>query len=282
LTSGLVVVGDSQGKLYAVNAQQGQLLWHLNLSSPVTGHPIAVHDDVVVQTTANNLYRINAKGEKVWSFSSQQGGLSLYLSSSPMFHDGKIYALLSNGDAVAMDAKTGDLLWRKQLLLDTDAAMLSQLKAPLAAPLWLSHMSFDGRVLQDVVLFSFYHGKVFALSVDDGQNMLAQDLSLKSPPVLFKDTLYFVDTAGVLQAVNTSNGQQLWKKSLSNHEWVGPVIWHDALWLASEKGLVLKVSLKGALLAMLDTKGNIERAPLVTPEGLLIHNTWGGLYLVHE
>ncbi|MDQ6994397.1 MAG: PQQ-binding-like beta-propeller repeat protein [Mariprofundaceae bacterium] len=282
LASGLVVLGDSQGKLYAVNAQQGKVVWQLALSSSMTGSPIAVDDDVVVQTTGNNLYRINQQGEKVWSFSSQQGGLSLYLSSSPMLHDGKIYALLSNGDAVAMDAKTGDLLWRKQLLLDTDASMLSQLKAPLTTPLWLSHVSFDGRVLHDVVLFSFYHGKIFALSVDDGQTMLAQDISLKSSPVLWNDILYMVDTDGVLQALNSHDGQQQWKKALPHHEWVGPVVWHDALWLASEKGLVLKVSLTGELLAVLDIQGNIERAPLITSDGLLIHNTLGGLYLIHE
>ncbi|MDQ6990437.1 MAG: PQQ-binding-like beta-propeller repeat protein [Mariprofundaceae bacterium] len=282
LASGLVVLGDSQGKLYAVNAQQGKVVWQLALASFITGSPIAVDDDVVVQTTGNNLYRINQHGEKVWSFSSQQGGLSLYLSSSPMLHDGKIYALLSNGDAVAMDAKTGDLLWRKQLLLDADATMLSQLKAPLTTPLWLSHVSFDGRVLHDVVLFSFYHGKTFALSVDDGQTMLAQNISLKSSPVLWNDILYMVDTDGVLQALNINDGQQQWKQRSSHHEWVGPVVWHDALWLASEKGLVLKVSFTGELLALLDIQGNIERAPLITSDGLLIHNTLGGLYLIHE
>ncbi|MDQ6952277.1 MAG: PQQ-like beta-propeller repeat protein [Mariprofundaceae bacterium] len=281
LASGLVVVGDSQGRLYGVDAEQGQVLWHVDLSSSVTGIPLAVGDDVVVQTTGNNLYRINAKGEKVWSFASQQGGLGLYISSSPMFHDGKLYALLGNGDAVAMDAQTGDLIWRKQLLLDTDAAMLSELKAPQAIPLWLSKVSFDGRVLQDVVLFSFYQGKTFVLNQSNGNTMLSQDRSLKSSPVLLNDTLYSVDTQGVLQAINRNTGQQQWEKTLAIQEWMGPVIWHHALWLVGQNGKLLKVSLKGDILASLDMGGSVERLPVVTNHGLLLHNTLGGLYLIH-
>jgi len=282
LSSGLVVLGDSQGRLYGVDAKQGQIIWHVNLSSSVTGVPVAVGQDVVVQTTDNNLYRINAKGEKIWSFASQQGGLSLYISSSPMLHQGVLYALLSNGDAVAINAKTGDLIWRKQLLLDTNAAMLNHLKAPKATPLWLSNISFDGRVLQDVVLFSFYQGKTFVLNRADGSTMLSQNLSLKSSPVLLDGILYSVDTTGVLRAMKQSDGQEMWKKTLSDHEWMGPVIWHHVLWLSSDHGKLLKVSLSGELLAVLNMGGSVERLPLATSKGLLLHNTLGGLYLVHE
>jgi len=281
LASGLVVLGDSQGRLYGVDAEQGQVLWHVDLSSSVTGIPLAVGEDVVVQTTDNNLYRINAKGKKVWSFASQQAGLGLYISSSPMLHDGKLYALLGNGDAIAMDAQTGDLIWRKQLLLDTDAAMLSELKAPQARPLWLSKISFDGRVLHDVVLFSFYQGKIFVLHQNNGNTMLSQNLSLKSPPVLLNNSLYFVDTKGLLQAINRNTGQQRWKKTLSIQEWMGPIVWHRTLWLVGQDGKLLKVSLKGNILASLDMGGSVERLPVVTDHGLLLHNTLGGLYLIH-
>jgi len=282
LSSGLVVLGDSQAKLYGIDAQQGQVMWKLSLSSSVTSMPLAVDDDVVVQTTDNNIYRINAQGEKVWSFASQQGGLGLYITSSPMLHDGNIYALLSNGDAIAMNAQTGDLLWRKQLLLDTDAVMLSKLKKPQATPLWLSSISFDGRVLQDVVLFSFYQGKIFLLNRQDGSTVLSQDLSLKSSPILLHDTLYSVDTQGVLQAMNRNTGQQQWKKTLSVENWMGPIVWHDALWVLSMHGELFKVSLQGDVLASLDIGGSTERSPVMTQYGLLIHNTLGGLYLVHE
>jgi len=282
LPSGLVILGDSEGKLYGVNPQKGQILWKTSLSSSMTAMPIAVGNDVVVQTTDNSLYRINAKGEKVWSFASQQGGLSLYVTSSPMLHDGQLYALLSNGDAVAMDAETGDLVWRKQLLLDTDAAMLNKLKAPQATPLWLPSISFDGRVLQDVVLFSFYQGKLFVLSRKDGSTLLSQNTSLRTSPVALKDSLYSVDTQGILRAMNLHTGQQRWEKTLTTDDWLGPVLWHDALWLLSEHGKLLKISLQGDVLASFDMGGNAERLPVVTENGLLLHNALGGLYLIHE
>jgi len=282
LSSGLVVLGDSQGNLYGVNAQSGHIAWHTSLSSSVTGTPVTVGDDVVVQTTDNNLYRINAKGKKIWSFASQQGGLGLYLSSSPMIHAGILYALLSNGDAIAMNAETGDLIWRKQLLLDTDAAMLSELKAPQATPLWLSKVSFDGRVLQDVVMVSFYQGKSYLLNPSDGSTMLSLDLSLKSSPIVMNDTLYSVNTQGVLQAMNINSGQQLWQQKLAVEDWKGPVVWHQALWLVSEHGKLLKVSLQGKILDSLQLHGSLERLPTMTAQGLLLHDTRGGLYFIHD
>lgn len=282
LTSGLVVLGDSQGKLYGVDAQHGQLLWTFTLSSSLTGTPLPVDDDVIVQTTDNNIYRINAKGKKVWSFASQQGGLGLYVTSSPMLHDGKLYALLSNGDAIGMDAQTGDLMWRKQLLLDTDAAVLSKLKAPQATPVWLPKVSFDGRLLQDVVLFSFYQGKIFLLNRDNGQTLWSQDLSLKSSPVVFNQVLYSVDTQGVLRAMQQYTAQQLWQRDLESQEWLGPVIWQHSLWLVSVNGDIVQLSLKGNVLAQLDIGGHVERLPVATENGLLVRNTLGGLYLIHE
>jgi len=282
LASGLVVLGDTEGTLYGVDAQKGEVIWQFSLSSPVTGVPLAVGDDVVVQTTDNNLYRIDAKGKKVWSFTSQQGGLSLYLSASPMLHGDHLYALLSNGDAVALDASNGDLTWRKQLLLDTDAALLSELRAPQATPIWLPEWSINGQAMQDVVLFSFYQGDVMALAREDGRTIWTSALPLKSAPLMDAHRLYIADGEGTLKAMSRVSGDPLWSIQLSHGELMGPVKWHDALWLSDNQGQLFRVSMEGKLLGKLALNGSFERLPIVTSQGLLLHHSLGGLYLVHE
>jgi len=282
LASGLVILGDTQGVLYAIDAQVGKIVWKFILSSPVTGIPLAVGADVVVQTTDNTLYRINHQGEKVWSFTSQQGGLSLYLSASPMLHDGHLYALLSNGDAISLDAANGDLVWRKQLLLDTDAALLSELRAPQASPVWLSEFNFEGRHMHDVVLFSFYQGDLFVVDRGDGSVLLTHKRSLKSAPLVDADRLYLAGSDGRFQAIDRLSGDVVWKIKLSDHELIGPVKWHDAFWLLDDAGHVFRVNSEGHAVASLTLHGAFERLPVVTSQGLLLRHSLGGLYLVHE
>ncbi|MDX8397295.1 MAG: PQQ-binding-like beta-propeller repeat protein [Mariprofundaceae bacterium] len=281
LASGLVVLGDTGGILYGIDPVKGKLAWQFALSSPVTGVPLSVGDDVVVQTTDNRIYRINNQGEKRWSFAGQPGGLGLYLNASPLLHDNQLFALLTNGDAVALHADGGDLIWRKQLLLDTNAAHLSELKAPQARPTWVESLSLDGNSAKDVVLFSFYQGEIFALSRESGSLLLNHTLSLKSAPVVDKDVIYFASTQGVLQAIERRSGVVLWQQKLSKGELVGPVLWKNSLWLLDNEGGVFRLSRKGHIQAELHITGGFDRLPVVTERGLLVHSSLGGLYLVH-
>lgn len=281
LPSGLVVLSDTNAQLYAIDAQLGKIAWQFTLSSPVTGTPIIIDQDVLVQCTDNRIYRIDGHGEKVWSFSGQAGGLGLYLNTSPLLHNNRIYALLTTGDAVALDAQAGDLIWRKQLLLNTDAAHLADLKAPQAMPVWMPELTWAGNVAKDLVLFSFYQGEMFALSADDGSTLLSDEISLKSAPLVDADRLYIADSHGLFQAVERNTGTVLWQKKLSNAELVGPVMWHDSLWLADSQGDVFRLDQTGHLQASTELPGSIDRSPVVTQNGVLVHTSFGGLYLLH-
>lgn len=280
LTSGLAVLSDTNAQLYAIDPLLGKVVWRLRLSSPVTGIPVQVEQDVLVQCTDNRIYRIDGHGKKVWSFSAQAGGLGLYLNASPLLHDGRIYALLSSGDAVALDASTGDLIWRKQLLLNTDAAHLADLKAPQATPVWMDELTLDGNTAKDLVLFSFYQGDIFALNREDGSTLLTQTLSFKSAPLVHAERLYAADSHGKFQAIERATGVVLWEEKLSNGELVGPVMWQGSLWLADSQGSVFRVDREGHVQASIELPGAIDRSPVVTPHGILLHTSLGGLYLV--
>jgi len=280
LSSGLVVLADTGAILYGIDAMQGRIVWRFSLSSPLTGVPVAVGDDVLVQTSDNRIYRINAKGEKVWSFADQPGGLGLYLNASPLAYKGRVYALLSTGDAVSLHADTGDLEWRKQLLLDNNAAYLDDLKSPQAQPVWLPELNLNGNTARDVVLFSFYQGEVFALSRRDGSTSLRHSVSLKSAPLSHDGVLYIADTHGVLQAINRRSGTILWQQQLSNGELLGPVLWHGSLWLSNNQGNIFKVGLDGQLQAQFSLPGQFDRVPLLSSAGVVVHSSFGGLYLL--
>ncbi|MDX8391319.1 MAG: PQQ-binding-like beta-propeller repeat protein [Mariprofundaceae bacterium] len=270
MSAGLVVLGDVRGVLYGIDPQQGRILWHLALSSVMLGHPVRVGDDMLVQTGDNSVYRISAKGEKIWSFSGAQSGLGLHLNPSPLVDGDAVYAMLSNGDAVALRSDSGDLIWRRQLLLDNDAVVLGELKSPLADPM----------LVGDVLIVSLYQGSVVALSAHGGQQLWQRNISLKSAPLLHQGRLFAVTADAAVMALDPASGATLWTRKPNAGELIGSVLWQQRVFAADDRGNVFAFGLDGKTKASINLPGRFDRAPVATSVGVLLRNNLGGLYLV--
>lgn len=280
LAGGLVVVGDVGGMLYGIDPVQGHIRWEYQLSSALVGRPIAVGDDLLLQTQDNRIYRMNAEGEKLWSYAGVGGGLGHYLSASPLLVENVVYVIFSNGDAVAVKAENGDLVWRRQLLLDADAAVLGELKAPIADPVRIDALSMGMQQIESALLISFYQGEMMFLSRVDGSQLLAQPISVKSAPLVAGGTLFIAAADGTLQAINMEEGVVRWTKQLSDGELTGPVLDGGQLWLAGDRGNVFRVSADGRSVSSINLAGRIDRLPVVTAQGVLVRTDRGALYML--
>jgi len=275
LNNGLVVLGDTAGRLYAVDAEQGEIVWQKQLSASFTSAPIAVDGGFLVQTTDNRLYRFTQEGEKLWSFSGQGSVLSMYLNASPLVLDERVFVLLSNGDAVALKLSDGDLLWKRQLLLSNGSAVLSDLKVPLAQPVYLPRVQISGETSRETLLVPLFQGEMIGLSAVDGVQQFSLAISLKSSPAAVDSILFAADSQGVLHAYDIESGGRLWSKTISSGELLGPVVWQGSLWLADNKGKIFMVGLNGEVVSSMQMQGNISRLPMVTEAGLLVRTDRG-------
>jgi len=280
LKSGLAVLGDSGGMLYGIDPETGHIVWDFEMTGALTGVPVAFDDDVLVQTLDNRVYRISEKGEKRWSFSAPTTGLGMYQTPSPLVQNNHVYVLFNNGDAVALKVENGDLIWRKQLLLNNDAAVLSEIQAPQADPVALPQLTMGSNQAKDLILFSFYQGEMIAVSAQDGSRLFSQNVSIKSTPLVQGGMLFLADDQGNLDAYHIDSGQRNWTVSLSKHELVGPVLYHHALWLGDSAGHVFRVSMQGEIMGSDTLPGEINRTPVVTSQGVLVRSNRGALYLM--
>jgi len=280
LSNGTVVVGDVGGLLYGIDPVEGSILWRHQLSSPFFSQPVLLQDGFLVQTSDNRIYRFSMDGEKQWSYAGSGGGLGIYLTASPLVVDATLYAVLTNGDAVALKVDTGDLLWRRQLLLSTDAPVLSELRAPLAAPVMLKQGYIGIERFKAAILVGFYQGDLLILSARDGRQLFAKEISIKSTPLVDHGNLYIATASGEFASIDLATGATRWKQKLTDGELLGPVLWKDSLWLADDRGFVLRVGRDGEKLGRIAFGGRIERAPTVTPAGILVRSGLGVLTLV--
>ena len=280
LPNHLVVLGDISGMLYGIDPVHGKIQWQTQLTAGLTGTPVVIGDDFVVQTTDNRVYRFSASGEKQWSFSGQNNTLGMYLNASPLVRGSHIYVLLNNGDAIALKANNGDLLWKNQLLLSSESASLSDIKTPLSAPVFLPQLHLDGEVNKDVLLAPLFQGDLQVISASDGSLLLNLPISLRSSPVLVDKVLYMADSTGYVHAYDIEKGDRLWSKKISAKGLLGPVFWQDTLWVANNQGTIYQLDLQGNVKAQTILSGYISRPPLLTPNGLLLRTERGEMVMV--
>jgi len=280
LSNGTVVVGDVGGVLYGIDPVKGSILWRYQLSSPYLSQPVLLQDGFLIQTSDNRIYRFSTDGEKQWSYAAHGGGLSIYLTASPLLVDTTLYAVFTNGDAVALKVDSGDLLWRRQLLLNTDAAVLSELRAPIADPVMLKQGHIGIEKVEDAILIGFYQGDLLILSASDGRQLFSKAVSIKSAPLIDNNHLYIATASGELESIDLATGATQWKQKLSSGELLGPVIWQDSLWLADDRGALLRLSRDGQKRGEIAFDGRIEHMPTVTSAGVLVRTGLGVLTLI--
>jgi len=280
LPGGLAVLGDSGGYLYGIRPESGELVWSFNLSGPLTSVPVVIGDDVLVQTLDNRIYRVSADGKKQWSFTASAGGLGLYLTPSPLVQGDKVFTVFNNGDAFALSAATGDVLWRKQILLSSDAAVLSEIKAPLADPLMLKSIAWGNDSATNAVMFSFYQGNIVMLDANDGRLLFSRELSLRSTPFVDGNIMIVADAQGRVQALDVDSGKLAWELILSKGELVGPAYFADAYWFGDNHGLVYRVDRAGKLTGTWQAGGEITHSPVASAGGVLVRTNLGALYVL--
>ncbi|MDQ6951085.1 MAG: PQQ-binding-like beta-propeller repeat protein [Mariprofundales bacterium] len=281
LANGLVVVGDIVGDLYGIDPDAGVIRWRMRLSSYLLGRPVAIGKDLLVQTMDNRIYRISAAGKKQWSFDGYAAGISMHASPSPLVTGGRVLVVLLSGDVVALDGKSGDLLWRKQLLLSARATVLSELKTPIADPLLVKDLHYGVDHIVPALLVSLYQGELHLLQAVSGEKRGVRKLSLRASPLLDGGTLFLAAADGSLRAIDIRHGETLWKRSLGSHELTGIVMLQHQLWVTDAQGVVYHISRDGQHQQQIALPGEINRAPVVTPLGVVVRTSLGGIYLIN-
>jgi len=283
LANGIVVVGDITGNLYGIDPDQGTITWQLHLSTLLLGRPIALADDFLIQTMDNRLYRISSKGKKVWSFDGYPGGISMHAATSPLVdvRNNRVLAVLSTGDLIALNANSGDLLWRKQLLLNANAAVLSEMKAPVAGLIQIDDLHYGIDHLKSALLVPLYQDNIRLLDGNSGEARATRAISLRATPLQFGHTLILADSSGTVRAIDSQSGDTQWKIKISDFELTGIVLWHKQLWIGDSDGHLFRMRTSGEVLGDIAVAGTINRAPISTPAGVVIRSSRGGIYLVH-
>ncbi|NPV56807.1 MAG: PQQ-binding-like beta-propeller repeat protein, partial [Anaerolineae bacterium] len=92
---GKVYIGDLSNKFYALDLQDGSLIWSVTLSAPNIGSAAILEDGLAVATEDGTVVALTTNGDKVWTRSI----------------DGELYGSLVNyGEYLLVPATRGEVL----------------------------------------------------------------------------------------------------------------------------------------------------------------------------
>lgn len=255
---GRLFVGSGDGCLYAVKADDGQLLWKVQTGGAVHSSPAVSDNTVFFASRDGSFYALSAQdGKEKWRFATEgerwfeAKGLHFnspknqtipdlwdFYLSSPLVADGRFYCGSGDGHVYALDVRTGALNWKFKT---GDVVHASPALA------------------EGVLYIGSWDTFLYALDAATGKELWrfqtaspdSNHTGIQSSALVYEGRVYFGSRDGFFYALDARTGQLIWK-----HD-------HKGTWVNASPALVDGMVVYGSsipsLLTALDARTGEER-----------------------
>ena len=133
---GVIYASTGFGYLYAFSANSGEMLWELNMRIPSRSSPIVFEDLVFVMTHDNQLYAVNKdQGEVMWTHRGILEPATIFMSTSVAIDSGLVFVPYSSGEIYAIRPLNGSVIWSDSLSRTGSSTSLSEINSITARPI---------------------------------------------------------------------------------------------------------------------------------------------------
>ena len=168
-----IIVADSLSKYYAINVDDGKIIWSKSHVSPFNSQIKIYQDKVFLIDSENtlNCYSI-IDGTKIWELETEQSFINSSKKLSIVLKNNKVYFNNSLGDITAVDLESGSLLWQISTQNSNNYEDIFNLET--------SDLIADDKT----ILFSNNKNKFYSLDQTNGSINWKQDINSKLRPTL--------------------------------------------------------------------------------------------------
>jgi outer membrane protein assembly factor BamB len=211
VAEGRVFFADSDGTVYALDADEGNRLWEFGTDGTVES-PVSYADGVVYVTADTVTYALEAEGgTERWTHRGTGA------TDSAAVADGDVYVAKSSS-VYALGFHTGTVLWEYQA-----SGVVSATPALSGGNLYVADES----------------GTVQSLDAEDGSIRWKKGAasSVESAPAVTRDAVYVVGTYGRVRSLDRSDGDERWTEELFTRIDVPPAVDDDRLYVGTQEGV---------------------------------------------
>jgi outer membrane protein assembly factor BamB len=249
-----IYIADSEGKVVAVNPDNGKIIWETNSELPIAGGPAVANRIVAVGTSQGEVLVLDAEtGEEIW-----RAQVSSEVISSPAIGEGHVAVRTVDGKVYAFDAKTGEQKWFY------DESLPALTLRGNSAPVIASGGVISGFANGKLSVFLLSNGqpaweKRIATPLGSSEIQRLVDVDLK--PLVIGPTIYIGSFNGNLAALDLRNGEFQWQRELSTFQdmAVGELL----LFVTHENSYLSAVNRANGVIIW--TQKDLHRRQLTTP-----------------
>jgi outer membrane protein assembly factor BamB len=267
--NGVVVVGSSDGDVLALDAATGAERWRQSIRAEILARPLIVNDVVVVRTVDGHLEALSlTDGAVRWSVDESVPRLTLRGTAPPVLAGDRIIAGFDNGRALAVDPRTGEVLWDTVVNAPSGRTELER----------LTDIDSPAQVVGNDVYVVTFQGRIAMLALDSGQIWWARDASSHRGFAVDGQTLYLSSADGSIVAMRRTDGAPQWEHDvLARRGLTAPAVDGDAIVVADYQGYMHWFDkATGELVARHKTDGDrVSNAP-VSADGMIFVQTDSG------
>ena len=211
LTDSALYMASVDGRVEALNPDNGKRLWRIDTKEKVISGPSAGGDMVLVGTESGRAIALQSSdGKPLWKTqtSSEVG--------APLAHDsgGNVVVRTVDGRVYGLDPQTGERRW------GFDRAEPALTLRGMSAPLIESghvYVGLDNGRLVSLNLSDGTPAWEQPISVPSGRTELDRIIDIDADLLLGADGLFVVSYGSDLAAVDPSNGQAYWRRTVKSY-----------------------------------------------------------------
>ncbi len=264
-----LIVADSVAKYYAININNGELLWSKYNSSPFNSQ-IKTHKNKFFVIDFENILRCFSikDGNEIWNFKTEKSFTKSQKKLSLVISDNKLYFNNSIGDISAVDINNGSLLWQtpsqKSLIYEE------------AFSLQTSDLVTDKKS----IFFSNNKNDFFSLDIRNGIINWKQKINSNLRPTFVDQLVFTVSNEGFLIIIDSKNGnilritdvfEQFKKKKRKKIKPVGFILGVNDIYLTTNHGRLIIIDIiSGKIKSILKIDNELISRPFVLNQDLYI------------
>ncbi len=273
VVDGVAYAVSADGVVVAVQASSGSALWRQQLDQQLMAGVAVGGESLYVATASGELIAFNrSNGTQRWS-----SALLSEVLSAPAATDGMVVVRTVDGKLIGLKEEDGEELWRYQR--EVPALTLRGTSRPV----------IDG----DRVYAALDSGEVVVLSLQEGREIwmksvlaprgrteIERMVDLDADPVVADGVLYVIGYQGGMAALNTEQGDLLWKRKVNSL--MAPLVYGDYLFLADGEGILWAFDRKdgSALWKQSAFQYHSLTSPTLIGKNLVVGNGEGALHWV--
>ena len=306
---GRLYVADAGGRVVALDAGTGKVLWERETDLPLSGGPEVNANHLVLGSSDGDLVVFSVReGTALWN-----ARLDSEILSVPRIAGTAVVVHTLDDSVYAFDLGSGDRLWRytypapiltlrgsstpvvteKSAIVGISGGKLVNLELETGLPLWettvtpprgrselarIADIDADPIVVDDIIYVATYNGDLAAVDLASGSVLWRRQLSAHAGLTASDGRLYITDSDDLVWAAMPTDGTGTWKQeALKYRRLTAPAVLGNLVAVGDLEGYVHWLDRRdGRLVAQVEvTNGPITGRPLVAGGKLYVYGDDG-------